>query len=160
MGLAIKEGKHMNQQKVILLPLDGSKCSLQALIPAKSVAKSLNLTIEILYVSDEELSKTELINKLNLCKEDLSNCMINHKKGDVAEVIIEESQKAAYIVMGTHGETQDPNKITGSISKAVAKNSNIPILLIKPNTKMELKEGYWSPQNALIPLNGTPGSEI
>ncbi len=142
----------------ILLPLDGSKSAFCALQPAKCIALKNNATIEILYVSNENISKENLINKLGLKGEDLSNMMISHKKGDVVEVIAKESQNAQIVIMCTHGEECDLEKTMGSTTEKVMEVVKTPIIILKPNMPLNIKGGCWVPKKILIPLNGTPGS--
>lgn len=144
--------------KTVLLPLDGSDSSLKALIPARSLAKALNLTLKIIFVSSEPLSKAELITELGLTKQDVSKYIIVHLQGDISKAIINEAQNAAYIVMGTHGQTKDMSKIAGRISSEVIQDADIPVLLIKPDVDLVVENGTWKPKKALIPLNGTPGA--
>ena len=144
--------------KKILLPLDGSKASLKAFIPAKSLAELLETTLCILHISEEELDQNAFFEKLGINKEDLDCYIISHKTGDPAKIILEESEQCDYIVMGTHGETCDITKRAGSVAIKVLENTDKPVLLIKPDIEINLQNGRWIPQKALIPLNGAPNS--
>ena len=148
----------MESQKIILLPLDGSEASLNALMPAKSIARLLNLPVLILYISDQVLSKEELMQKLKLKKGILPKCLISQKNGNPADIIIEASKNAAYIIMSTHGETLDLSKMAGNVVSKVIQNTNVPIILIRPNANITEENGLWKPKKVLIPLNGTPGA--
>ncbi|OGI23425.1 MAG: hypothetical protein A2287_02525 [Candidatus Melainabacteria bacterium RIFOXYA12_FULL_32_12] len=148
----------MKQGKMILLPLDGSDISLKAVLPAKSIAILLNMIVHILYVSDETLSKEELIKKTRIKMEEFPRCIISHKKGNPVEVILEEAKNAEYVVMCTQGEGYDPEKISGSTATKVIENSTTPVLLIRPNIKIQQKDDLWEAKNVLIPLNGSPGA--
>jgi len=148
----------MESEKMILLPLDGSESSLSALLPAKSLAVLLNMSIYILYISDEELSREDLIKKLKLKPEELPRFLLAQKTGKPADVILSELKSVKYIVMGTHGETANLEELTGSVSREVLKYSEIPVLLIHPNMKLPVQDNIWKPKNVLIPLNGTLGA--
>lgn len=148
----------MTSNKIILLPVDGSESSLKAISPAKSIATLLNMTIKVLYVSEESCPTKEIIEKLNLEKEQYADCILINLSGDPADIILEEAQKAAYVIMATHGESTDNSKLIGSTSYRVIKNSETPILLIKPDVCLTMENNRWTPKNALIPLNGTPDS--
>ncbi|MFH0702507.1 MAG: universal stress protein [bacterium] len=148
----------MKSEKKILLPLDGSESSLAALVLAKSISILLNMVVSILYVSDEDLCKEKLLQKLDLKKEDLHKFIINHKKGNPAEIIIQESENSSYVVMSTHGTTKNMSIPTGSVSNTVIENSNVPVLLIRPDMVLCFEENLWKPKKALIPINGTPGA--
>ena len=142
----------------ILLPLDGSKTSLTALLPAKSIAYLLNMVIHILYVSEKELTYNELLSTIQIDESDFPRSIISHKVGNPAEVILKESENAAYIVMCTHGSGYDESKLTGSVSSQVMENSTAPVLLIRPDVVLTRENDLWEPKHVLIPLNGTPGA--
>lgn len=147
----------MESEKTILLPLDGSQASLSALCPAKSLAVLFNLPLYILYISDEELSREDLIRKLKLKPDELPRFLIIKKSGNPASVILSESKGAKYIVMGTHGETQNIEELTGTVTKEVVKNSMVPVLLVRPDACLPIHNNIWKPKKVLIPLNGTLG---
>lgn len=142
----------------VLLPLDASEASLKAFIPAKSIAELLDMNLVILHISDEELTQEELLEKLNISKEDLKCFVIRQKKGSPESVILEEGESCDYIVMGTHGKTCDESQRMGSTTAAVVEKFSKPVLLIKPGAPLHIEEGKWLPRKTLIPLNGTPGS--
>jgi len=142
----------------ILLPLDSSEASLKAFIPAKSIAELLDLSLVILYISEEELTQEQLLEKLRISREDLGCFVVRHKTGSPEEVILEESKGSDYIVMGTHGKTCDESRRMGSTTATVVEKTCIPVLLIKPGACLNIENSKWIPHKTLIPLNGTPGS--
>lgn len=142
--------------KMILLPLDGSDISLKAAFAAKSIAILLDIPVHVLYASEEELSREELLNKLKINKNDLPRNVISHKKGNPVDVILEEAKNSEYVVMSSHGQGYDPSKISGSVAAKVIENTNTPVLLIRPDIHLTNNGNFWTPKNALIPLNGTP----
>lgn len=148
----------MTEKNIILLPLDGSDNSLSALLLAKSIAKIVDMRINAVHISDEELNKCELISKLKLKEEDLPQIILNHKSGSPAKVILEECEKAKVLVMSTHGETNDLTKTAGSVTLKLMENAKIPIILIKPNTHIHIEDELWAPKKILMPINGTPES--
>jgi len=145
-------------KKRILLPLDGSPASLKAYIPAKSLSELLNLPLCILHVSEKLHSISKLREKLNISKEDLKHFILSHQTGNPADIILEESKNSAYIVMGTHGKTCDVSLKAGSVTLTVIENTFKPVLLIRPEIELKIKDNLWIPQKTLIPLNGAPNS--
>jgi nucleotide-binding universal stress UspA family protein len=145
-------------EKMILLPLDGSKASISALIPAKSLSVLFNIPLYILYVSDKKFSRDELISKLNINPAELPRFVLLQKSGDPSEVIISEMKNAKFLVMGTHGETANMDKLIGSVTKKVMEVSEVPVLMIHPRMKINLEKNMWVPKKVLIPLNGTIGA--
>ena len=148
----------IKSMKKILLPLDGSEASLKALMFAKSLAELLETTLFILHISEDKLEQNALFKKLGIKKEDLGCYIISHKAGDPAKIILEESEKCDYTVMGTHGETCDTTQKAGSVAIKVVENTYKPVLLIKPDVELSCQNDKWIPQKALIPLNGAPNS--
>ena len=148
----------MKKDKIILLPLDGSKGSLNAFLPAKGLAKLLGMTVKILHISDETLSNEDLIQKLQLKHSFLNSCVIEHRSGVVTETILEVSQEASYIVMTTHGQTMNLKKLIGNTAHSVIEGSIIPVILIRPEIEVIFENEHWKPRKVLIPLNGTPGA--
>lgn len=146
----------MKMHKSVLLPLDTSKISLSALTLAKTIASFLDMTIKILYVSDEEIPTKELMLKLNLNRDDISRFSVIHKKGKPDEVIVEEAENSNYVVMCTHGETGDMAKFSGSVTASVIQNTYKPVLLVRPDIQLEIRNDVWKPDKILIPMNGTP----
>ena len=142
----------------ILLPVDCSEASLKALIPAKSIAELLDMSLHLLHISKEELTQEELLLRLNIDTGELKCFVVSQKTGDAGEIIVQEAENCDYVVMGTHGETCDESKRMGSTAAKVIENTNKPVLLIKPNAFMTTENSKWVPHKTLIPLNGTPGS--
>lgn len=145
-------------EKMILLPLDGSPASFSALVPAKSLALLFNIPLYILYVSDEKLSRSDLIKKLSLDTSVLPRFVLMQKAGNAAEVIISELKNTKFLVIGTHGETADLSRLTGDVAKKVIETSDVPVLTIHPQMKINIENGIWKPKKILIPLNGTIGA--
>lgn len=145
-------------QGKILLPLDGSEAAYKAFVPAKSIAEILDMTLCILHVSQEECSRLELLEKLNLKQSEMGCFVVKHSSGDPKEEILKEGESSNYIVMGTHGVTCDETLRMGSTTAMVIEGTTKPVLLIKPNACLNITDGKWVPHKALIPLNGAPGS--
>ena len=141
--------------KMILLPLDSSKISLNAVLPAKSLAYLLGLPVAILYVSDEELDREEVMRKTGVKKDDFPRLVIHHKSGNPSRLIVEEAESAAYIVMSTHGMGYDTKKITGSNALYVIEHTDTPVILIKPDLEFNAENHLWEIKRVLIPLNGS-----
>jgi nucleotide-binding universal stress UspA family protein len=140
----------------ILLPLDGSEASLKAFIPAKSLAELLDMYLCILHISDDIISKDELTKKLCIHNKDTGCFILHHKAGNPIKEIINESENCRYIVMGSHGETEDKKRRMGNIAEQVAQKTCKPLLLIKPDSCLKIENNRWYPRKALIPLNGDP----
>jgi nucleotide-binding universal stress UspA family protein len=151
----VETGVLKNSTNKILLPLDGSEASYKAYLPAKSLSEYFKMKLHILHISDEKLANDLLIKKLRLNEDQLQEVVIDQKQGIPKEIILKESCRSSFIVIGSHGETGDMSKIVGSVAYYVLENCDNPVFLIKPDVHLNLKNGKWHP-NILIPLNGQP----
>jgi len=160
-SLILKERDYGTMKKIIV-PIDFSDNSLNALEYAKAIAKSFNGVIMLISVFDNSVSMIEemnfssheliknhkkqlddLRNELNLsfAKDDWHSPLIESefKVGNVADCIMQyaEENENSMIVMGSRGETDLLDKIFGTISTAVAEKSKVPVLIIPPNVSFK-----------------------
>lgn len=140
----------MENIKNILVPLDGSKNSFNALTKAIYLAKKCNASITTLYVlrvaydnpsllyvpqTQNELKKVEKF--LDTAKKQVSKNSIVFKKkvlfGHEAKQIVDFAQKQKFdlIVIGARGHGGIKQMILGSISNTVVHSSKIPVLIVK-----------------------------
>lgn len=127
----------------ILVPSDGSKCSLKAEDVAISIAEKFNSTLLVVHVIDEKL-----INPFEVLEEEgnkiLDDAVIKaREKGIEVEPVlivgnpvhdmvkITEKTRADLLVMGTHGKSRISKIFMGSVAENAIKNVKIPVLLIK-----------------------------
>lgn len=145
--------------KKILVPIDFSPCSVNALRMAVFIAKMLNSEMKILtavnkkehadasmvrsnsfpdgshYMEDEEKKFDGLIHEIP----ELCNILYEtHKASASFTHAIEESlqkDKIDFIIMGTKGSHDSLEKLIGSNSSKVIAMSNVPVLMIPENIK-------------------------
>lgn len=149
---------HTGQIKHLLVPLDFSAASLNALEFAVQLAKRQNLNITLVHVISHgsliqsgyesmpvasivfESIKTELKDKMSAVAEDLLkrhslgvNTLI--ATGAIAVEIsrVASQMQAEMIVMGTHGASGIKEFFIGSNTYDVIKRSTCPVLSIPPN---------------------------
>ncbi len=146
--------------KTILVPIDFSQCSLNALEYAIKMANKMNASIEVLHVYQipQPIGDTyippEVINSLDLNREDVAigkftdfimdvsskiypqaeNVPINVslKRGLVHTDILESAQqlRVDLIVMGTTGASGIKEMFVGSVAGEVMENAYCPVLAI------------------------------
>ena len=142
--------------KKILVPYDGSKCSLSAFKIATEMTKKFNSKLTVITVIPKFYHTRSLYANLNyekiLLKKQrdsannaLSKIRTNAKKQgiDVAIDILEsnsvvkqivslaKSNKVDLIVMGTHGRTGWSKLILGSVSNGVSQRVSCPVFLVR-----------------------------
>jgi universal stress protein A len=140
--------------KRILAPTDFSRVSLQAVTYAERVARALGGEVVLLYVADEsylpdgglysspvvdrvlEQGCTAARHDLAALRTTLSTGGIRvHtaiRKGPAADRIIElaEEQGIDWIVMGTHGRSDDARAVIGSVTERVIRTPPCPVLVV------------------------------
>jgi len=140
--------------KTILMPTDGSPCSLQALEHGLSLAKALGAKVHFLYVLEnpaqaiwiapesvpyglellEDLKKAgeEAIAKaLNLAQEKGVEATGEVKEGVPVPTIVEAAKGFDLLVMGTHGRTGLDKLLLGSVTEGVLHRVGIPVLVVR-----------------------------
>ena len=140
--------------KSILMPTDGSPCSLQALEHGLSLAKVLSAKVHFLYVLEnpaqaiwiapesvpyglellEDLKKAgeEAIAKaLNLAQEKGVEATGEVKEGVPVPTIVEAAKGFDLLVMGTHGRTGLDKLLLGSVTEGVLHRVGIPVLVVR-----------------------------
>jgi nucleotide-binding universal stress UspA family protein len=165
--------------KLILVPLDGSAFSEQALPTAQAIAKRGNADLELVHVYemiwprltqgtppldpslDLELRKRAL-ERLEKLAETLRDSSGLSAKATLLDGVPED-ELAAYIerrhvdlvVMATHGHGGISRLWLGGIASNVADRSFAPVLLIKPEAAGSPKTRTRSFSHVLIPLDGS-----
>ena len=154
----------------ILVPLDLSQTSLNALDTAVALAKKHNATILLLNVIEPVLHTTdetnlhvdELTNSANVLtalagtiqQESCIKTKIIQSEGNVTETIIKNSllHRSDLIVIGTHGASGFRSGFIGSNTYNVTKHSSCPVLIVPPNRK------YLSFKKVVFPVRPITGA--
>jgi nucleotide-binding universal stress UspA family protein len=140
--------------KKILVPVDFSENSINALRYAVSMSKESGFGIFILHITDPELLENHLHGNLSpehlyelICKEDFMDGIKSTfilKFGNVAKTIIKEARQLDIdmIVMGTQGAGNFKENLIGTNTSNVIGNTDCPVLaipseaIIKPINKV------------------------
>ncbi|MGQ9735810.1 MAG: universal stress protein [Thermaceae bacterium] len=138
----------------ILMPIDGSPCSEQALRHGLGLAKALSAKVHFLYVLEnpaqaiwitpesvpyglellEDLRRIgeEAVNKaLQQARELGVEAMGEVKEGLPVPTIVEESERYDLLVMGTHGRTGLDKLLLGSVTEGVLHRTKTPTLAVR-----------------------------
>jgi nucleotide-binding universal stress UspA family protein len=165
--------------KLILVPLDGSAFSEQALPTAQAIAKRENADLELVHVYEmiwprltqaapplDPSLDLELRNRAHERLEKLAESMRNSTGISVKATLLDgvpEDELAAYIerrhidlvVMSTHGHGGVSRLWLGGIGSDLVERSAAPMLLIKPEAAGSPKTRARSFSHVLIPLDGS-----
>ncbi|GGJ95251.1 universal stress protein [Lentibacillus kapialis] len=136
--------------KRILLATDGSKHSVRSANHAIQLANQFNGTIDVVYVVDEQTSKSDVLHndskyeierkrkeKIQSVLEQLKetdieyNVQILHGQPGPAIVEFANTNDFDCIVIGSRGLNNLQTMILGSVSHKVAKRADCPVLIVK-----------------------------
>ena len=143
----------MKQQGLILVPIDFTLVSDSAVEYAKKLSIILSAELVLLHVVGKEKEIEEANNKLKVVAQKLNTegfkTNFTVAVGSIFDEIgkVADDQKAALIVMGTHGVIGIQH-IIGSKALKVITNSNVPFIVVQKKPLAE--QGF---KNILIPLN-------
>ncbi|MGQ9691934.1 MAG: universal stress protein [Thermaceae bacterium] len=138
----------------ILMPIDGSPCSEQALRHGLGLARALSAKVHFLYVLENPAQAIwitpesvpyglELLEDLRRIGEEAVNKALQQARelgveatGEVKEglpvpTIVEESERYDLLVMGTHGRTGLDKLLLGSVTEGVLHRTKTPTLAVR-----------------------------
>jgi nucleotide-binding universal stress UspA family protein len=157
--------------KKILVPVDLSEISLNALDTAVALAKKHNAVVQVLYVIEIKPGSFEdsgfqsnnyLTNSSDVLTalagaiqhaNDIKPILLQ-EEGNVTDTIIKTSlqQHSDVIIMGTHGASGYRDGFIGTNTYSVIKNSSCPVLTVPPKRK------YLSFKKILFPIRPVSGA--
>ncbi len=140
--------------KTILMPTDGSPCSLQAIEHGLALAQALGAKVHFLYVLENPAQAIwiapesvpyglELLEDLKKAGEeaiakalDLARAKGVEATGEVKEglpvpTIVEAAGGFDLLVMGTHGRTGLDKLLLGSVTEGVLHRVKVPVLVVR-----------------------------
>ncbi len=157
----------MKRATKILVPIDFSECSENALAFAMQLADKIKANLILLnvphfdsgamenyaFVVDEVESRTEeskiLTNKfmqkvaetVRTSLDEVPSIQIDSQIGNIEATICDVAfrNQVDYIVMGTQGENSVLDKYLGSVASTVLKNAPCPVMVIPENTELAKK---------------------
>ena len=149
----------------IVVAVDGSEHALRAVTWAAHQASLERRPLAIVHVSEDEASSqwhhgthrasSEIVQEAasfvrETCPEiDVQTASLT---GEPRDVLVELSQDAHTIVMGSHGHGRVRSTLLGSVSAAVAKHAACPVVVCRPTTERFAKTAV------VVGADGTPES--
>ena len=168
----------------IIVPLDGSELSEQALPYAQMVASSLSAPIELVQAYDilpstllgarhrrdaigqlEQVSQVRAEVSLTPARRRLEEAGLTAsavtQRGSAADVISAQasSDPSALVVMSTHGRGGISRWVMGSVADKVLHTIPNPMLIVRANV-LGPASPETSLQSVVVPLDGSPRSEL
>ena len=168
----------------ILVPLDGSELSEQAITFATTLARSSRASIRLLsvvpdpFVLDPGLLPApfaEEIARAHVAVEEYVDGVVERFSassgvrisgevalGAPADCIVEAIRRtgADLVVMTSHGRGGFTRFWLGSVTDAVVRRATVPVLVIKSDKPQPTSSGLHLVSGVLVPLDGSPLAEI
>jgi nucleotide-binding universal stress UspA family protein len=170
--------------KKVLVPLDGSKLSEEALVPALEIAKRHRASVELVHIVPELapvsvalpgpepfaewLEKEQVRSReyLEQLKDTLGapggvNVSTHVQIGFVAESIQDFANRLGVdlVVLTSHGHGRWERLWIGSVADRLLRSAEQPMLLLRPGEQRKAFASAAHPRHILVPLDGTHESE-
>ena len=166
--------------KTMLIPLDGSKTAEAVLPYARTLARNLNIPVELLGITDiaalgtqvsrgsarhldtmvaDSISRSEAyLEKIATTFPKIS-VKCTTESGRVAEVIIDKARdKTTLVAMATHGRSGVNRFLLGSVAEKVLRAATSPILLVR-SSEAGTTDGKATLNSIIVPLDGSELAE-
>jgi len=128
----------------ILVPMDGSECSLRALNTAIEIATACTGTLDVVHFTDVHTDATdELLEVIETTLEDtpiqssvdvVTDVRVSEPRSSthIGRRIVElvEEQQYDHVIMGHHGTGVVGELILGSTAKTVIEDSEVPVTTV------------------------------
>lgn len=154
--------------KNILVPVDFTECTPEALMYAVAFAKQFQAKLTLLHVIEpaylppSELGGVEIIETKSEAKAQLEKLQQTHlgqvrseilvKRGNAEQEIIAAASETEsnLILLATHGRTGFSRMLLGSTAEHVVRHAHCPVLIVRPEER-EFVEGLDSTVTAKTP---------
>lgn len=166
----------------ILVPLDGSRRSEQALRPASTLAAWTGAQLRLAMVDDGSIFPTEVGlpprgprgDYLQVQEEAYLRRMVERVaersgvrarwallEGPVVPALRRHALETGcdLVVMATHGRGGVERAWLGSVADEMVRAAGLPILLVRPDERVEEMRTPWTPRRILVPLDGSTLAE-
>lgn len=157
--------------KTILVPLDGSELAEQVLPYAQEFARRFDAELLLLtsiqpvgiwdatatainWDREERLAQEYLDAQKERLQAAGVKVRVKRQHGEAAANILEtaESENVSLVAISTHGRSGISRWLFGSVADRIVQNSNVPLLMIRPDDKTEAKPAF---EKLLVPLDGS-----
>lgn len=147
----------------VIVPLDGSALAEHALVPAVTIAKSLDAKLHLIRVREDaeaidrdEAYLSELSSRLE-AEVGSEKLTLAKLEGSISEAIIEYAQTtgAWMIVMASRRHDGLHRTLLSSVTDKVIREAGLPVLVTGPETASVERSAAWECNRILIPLDGS-----
>jgi nucleotide-binding universal stress UspA family protein len=156
-------GAETENQRVVLVALDGSPAAAAALPVARALAAQLGAELAVLHVLDRDSTETEAAvrQRLALDTGPAPAPKLYLRRGEPAEEILRAAAEpgVAMVVLATHGRVVEIGRGLGRTAEAVVAGTDRPVLLVRPEA-VGTAPTVPPFTRLLVPLDGTPGTAV
>lgn len=154
----------MAATNTILVPLDGSKLSENALPAAAWLAGLYSAPVTLLHIVDEDQAKNEAAARQTfrgyaeaLAKDHgIASVTPELLLGGTADRLLEAAASAAFVVLASRGRGGFRAMFMGSVADKVVRGSTVPVLLVPGKEGAPVPGGSGS---IIVGLDGSPEAE-
>lgn len=144
----------------VVVALDGSAAAASAVPHARALADQFGAKLEALYVIPARSALADRRARARLRLGPDAGVNLRLEEGDPAEAILKDIQEAEVValVMSTHGKAIQAGQRLGRVAEAVIRGTTRPILLVRPETRVDASAQPSPLRRMLVPLDGTPST--
>lgn len=144
---------------IILVPLDGSIEAKIALPVAKLISRLTGSAVYVVHAADIALTPAEMLDRLNLSREEARNVVIELLSGPAPSAVVREAKEkdVRAIVMTTRGHTAYQGRTLRPVGEAVLRDAPCPVIMVRPEIQ-EKVESMRSLRRILLPIDGAPST--
>ncbi len=164
----------------ILVALDGSDSSEEAMNMAAGIARSFGANVSLLAVTDSRTATSSIDGAAGMSseqqaasardyladvtrrlKESGTDATGETRDGVPADTILEYATEigADLIAVATHRGSAIARGILGSVTDTVLRTSQIPVLAVNPDHVSPPGDASWNPSTVVVPLDGSALAE-
>jgi len=144
----------------VLIALDGSAAAAAALPFARALAAALQLPAEVIYAAAKPTPMATIREQLGLGDGAQGDLSLQVAVGEPAAAIVggAAAPEVGLLVMATHGGSIHSHPGLGSIARAVAASTPVPLLLVRPEAEPPAGRLRRPLHRLLLPLDADPQS--
>lgn len=146
------------QRRTVIIALDGSSDALAALPVGRALAALEEATPHLVHVSSSGGLPESIPDQLQLDAAQIEGAVLEPLAGPPGAAILQAARdwQALAIVLCTHTGLVHGQGVLGHVAAQVLQDAPCPVVLVRP----EHGTALWTPQEILVPFDGTPSCAV
>ncbi len=139
----------------VIVPLDGTREALAALPVARVLAALEGATVQIVHVSERDLSPRDLLERVGLGPEETTGSVLQARTGSPAEEIcrVVSEREGSSVVMCVRTGRRRVGRELGSVARAVLGGAHARVVFVPPEPRL----APFALRRIVFPHDGAPG---